>query len=80
LIFKEENYIKIKKYNQYMINKKIYFLAITIAIFLSGCTSVSVSSVPFNVGERSVIWVEAGTDVNNARATCRFSGVLVDDI
>lgn len=48
-------------------------------VSLATQTDINPNQIPFNVGEKSVIWVEGTTDVNNARATCRFSGVLVDD-
>ena len=36
-------------------------------------------SLPFPITEKTVIWVEVSTDQNNTEATCRFSGILVQD-
>jgi hypothetical protein len=36
--------------------------------------------LPFVVGEKSILWFEAGTDQNNTSVKGRFSGELIRDV
>lgn len=62
-----------------VVNSKFEVFRAFLDVSLDTNLNVNPNQIPFNVGERSIIWAEALTDTNNARATCRFSGVLVDD-
>jgi hypothetical protein len=37
-------------------------------------------SQPFIIGEKSLLYFEATTDINNTFVSCRFSGILVRDV
>jgi hypothetical protein len=37
-------------------------------------------SQPFVIGEKSILYFEATTDINDTFASCRFSGILVRDV
>lgn len=36
--------------------------------------------LPFPIGEKSIIWIEATTDLNNTEVGARFSGMLIADV
>lgn len=36
-------------------------------------------NLPFPIGEKSIVWLEATTDQNNTEISARFSGTLIDD-
>ena len=59
----------------------IALFALIILDFISGITASKISGQPvLIIGEKSIVFFEGTSDVNDAFTSCRFSGALVRDV